>query len=228
MEGRARFGHVVVEIWSDVLCPWCYIGKRRFEKALAQFEHANELTVLYRSFELNPKAPREETHTLTRMLAEKYHISEADASAMNARVTTMAKAEGLDYRLDQARPSNSFDAHRIIHLALEIGLQAEMVERLYAAYFSEGQSVSERTSLLAMASEVGVRQEAAAEVLDSDRFSAQVREDEALAASLGIASVPFFVVDRSLGLAGAHEPDTLLQVLRQGWEQRAGAEASKR
>jgi predicted DsbA family dithiol-disulfide isomerase len=211
---------VILEIWSDVVCPWCYIGKRRLETALQRFEHTDSVEVVHRSFELNPAAPREASQTLTAMLAQKYRVSETDATAMNARVTTMAKTVGLDYRLELARPSNSFDAHRMIHLASEVGGSADMVERLFAAYFIEGRSISDRETLIEIGAGVGIPEATAAEVLDGNRLVEEVREDETLASSLGIASVPFFVMDRSFGLAGAHEPDTLLKALHQAWAQR--------
>src|SRR5579859_557657 len=126
-----------IEIWSDVVCPWCYIGKRRFEKALAQFPHRDAVSVTWRSCELDPDAPHSRQDTLTEMLAHKYGTTLEQAAKMNARVSALAAAEGLDYHLDQARPSNTFDAHRLLHLAAERGVQGAVKERLMHAYFTE-------------------------------------------------------------------------------------------
>lgn len=206
-----------VEIWSDVVCPWCYIGKRRFEGALARFEHRNEVEVVYRSFELNPGSERAEPGTLEERLSRKYGVSLEQARAMNVRVSDAAAGEGLEYHLDAARPGNTFDAHRLIHLAAAEGRQAEMKERLLAAYFTEGRAIGDRNALVALAAEVGIGPEAVRETLDSDAYAGDVRADEREAGALGITGVPFFVLDRRYGVSGAQPSDLLLRALQQAW-----------
>jgi len=145
-----------VEIWSDVVCPWCYIGKRRFEQALAQFPQRDDVNVVWRSFELDPDAPKSFPGTLNEMLARKMRTTPEQAAHMNARVSALAAEAGLDYHLDRARPSNTFDAHRLLHLALERGAQAHLKERLMRAYFTEGQRIGDHETLARLAAEVGL------------------------------------------------------------------------
>jgi predicted DsbA family dithiol-disulfide isomerase len=207
-----------VEIWSDIACPWCYIGKRRFEAALAGFEHRDDVTVTWRSFELDPTAPHEREGDLAELLARKYGMPLADARAKQQQMTEVAATEGAEFRFDLARSGSTFDAHRIVHLAAEHGLQDAMKERLLRAYFGEGKLVSDHETLAALAAEVGLPQDAVAETLGGDRYAEQVREEEQTAHQLGISAVPTFVVDRALAASGAHPPDALLNLLRQGWE----------
>lgn len=208
-----------VEIWSDVVCPWCYIGKRRFEAALARFPHAADVEVVYRSFELDPNAAARDGRPLDQRLAAKYGVPLEQARAMNARVTDAAAAEGLDYHLDQARPGNTLDAHRLIHFAASEGRQAEMKERLLAAYFSEGVPIGDRDQLIRLAGDAGLAPERARQVLDGGEFEAEVRADEREAAQLGITGVPFFVLDRRYGVSGAQPADLMLQALGQAWQE---------
>ena len=175
-----------VEIWSDVVCPWCYIGKRRIETALEGFEHRDEVEVQYRSFELNPDAPADEGGGLAERLASKYGVGLEQARAMNNRVTETAAKEGLKYNLDIARPGNTFDAHRLIHLAATEGRQAEMKERLMAAYFVEGKPIGDRATLVELAVEFGLNADRAQEVLASDEFASEVRAEEREADRFGI------------------------------------------
>ena len=205
-----------VEIWSDIACPWCYVGKRRFEAALAAYEHADEVTVTWRSFELDPHAPRERPHDGATHLAEKYGTSRAEAVAMQERMTQTAAREGLEFRFDIARGGNTFDAHRLVHLAATHELQDAMQERLMRAYLTEGQLIADHATLERLGSEVGLPADAVRDMLPSDRFAAQVRDDERTAARLGIRAVPFFVVDRAIGASGAHPPEALVELLRQG------------
>ena len=207
-----------VEIWSDVVCPWCYIGKRRFEAALDGFEHRDEVEVAWRSFQLDPTAPPQSPGNLADRLAQKYGVSREQAEAMNARVVTQAAGEGLDYRLDIARPGNTLDAHRLLHLADQSGLRAATKERFLAAYFSEGRAIGDRDTLVDLAAEVGVDRDRATEVLAGDEFTDSVRQDEREAAELGISGVPFFAIDRRYGISGAQPPELLLQALNLAWE----------
>ena len=206
-----------VEIWSDVVCPWCYIGKRRFEAALGRFAHRDDLSVVWRSFELDPSAPTRRTGDSAERLAAKYGMSRAQAVASQDRLTLMAAQEGLAFHFDQAQSGNTLDAHRLLHLAAERGLQDEVKERLFRAYFSEGEPIGERETLVRLAAEVGLSEAEADAVLGSDAYTAEVREEEHEATQLGINGVPFFVLDRRYGVSGAQPADVLLQALERAW-----------
>ena len=209
-----------VEIWSDIACPWCYIGKRRFEAALDRFEHRDQVNVVWRSFELDPEAPAERQGTLAEHLAGKYGMSVDQARASQAQLTETAAGEGLEFRFDRARGGNTFDGHRLIHLAAAHGLQDAMKERLLRAYFAEGELVSDRPTLVRLGTEVGVPADEIEQMLAGETDTSEVRDDERTAARLGISAVPTFVVDRALGASGAHPPEALLELLREGWAQR--------
>jgi predicted DsbA family dithiol-disulfide isomerase len=197
-----------VEIWSDVVCPWCYIGKRRFEAAVDQFPH--EVEVTWRSFELDPGAPPVREHTATEHLAAKYGMSREQAEASHAQMTALAAHEGLEYHFERARGGNSFDAHRLIHLATANGLQDEAMERVMRGYFTEGVPIGDREALIEIGAELGVDARAA---LESDEYAEAVREDEQLAQRIGIQGVPFFVLDRRYGVSGAQPAEILVQAL---------------
>jgi predicted DsbA family dithiol-disulfide isomerase len=216
---------VEVEIWSDIACPWCYIGKRRFEAALAEFEHRDELQVRWRSFELDPDAPAERTGDRAERLARKYGMTIERAREAERQLTEVAAAEGLSFRFDIARSGSTFDAHRLVHLAGEHGLQDAMKERLLRGYFSEGELMSDPETLVAAGVEVGLAEQEVRELLAGERFAADVRDDERTAGELGISAVPTFVIDRKLGVSGAQPPQALLELLRQGWAKRTPAPA---
>ena len=203
-----------VEIWSDVVCPWCYVGKRRFETALAAFEHRADVEVHWRSFELDPDAPAVREGDPVQGLADKYGMSRAQALAANARLTDMASAEGLDFYLDTARGGNTFDAHRLIHLAGEKGIQDAVKERFMRAYFTENEPVGDPETLTRLAVEAGLDETDVKTVLASGQYATNVIADEQQAAAYGISGVPFFVVDGRYGVSGAQSPDVLLQTLR--------------
>ena len=207
-----------VEIWSDVVCPWCYIGKRRFETALDRFEHRGDVEVEYRSFELNPNAQAQEPGNSEEALARKYGLSLEQARGLNARVVDAAAGEGLQYRLDIAKRGNTFDAHRLLHLAAAGGKQAALKERLMAAYFVEGRAIGDRDTLVELAGQVGLDPERARVALDSGEFADDVRADEREAAELGITGVPFFVINRRYGVSGAQSPEVIEKALGAGWE----------
>jgi predicted DsbA family dithiol-disulfide isomerase len=208
---------VHVEIWSDIACPWCYVGKRRFEAALAGFEHREDVRVTWRSFELDPSAPRERPHDGATHLAQKYGTSREQALAMHERMTAVAAGEGLDFRFDLARGGNTFDAHRLIHLGAERGVQDAVKERLFRAYLTEGERIGDPETLVRLGAEVGLDADEAREVLASDRFADEVRADERQAQAFGINGVPFFVIDRAYGVSGAQPAETLLEVLDTAW-----------
>lgn len=208
-----------VDIWSDVVCPWCYIGKRRFEAALARFEHRDEVTVTWRSFELDPSAPpsQDVAGTHIERIAAKYGRSVADAERMVEGVRAAAASEGLDFRYDRIRSGNSFDAHRLLHLARAHGRQDELKERLDHGTFTDGLPTSDHAALRAVAVEAGLPAEEVDAVLGSDRYADAVRADEAQAESYLISAVPFFVLGRKYGVAGAQSPDVLLAALERAW-----------
>jgi predicted DsbA family dithiol-disulfide isomerase len=218
---------VKVEIWSDVVCPWCHIGKRRFEAALARFPHRDAVEVEWKAFELDPGArsstagdPVSPTEYAER-LAGKYGTSVAGAQQMTDHMTQQAAGEGLDFRFDRAVRANTFDAHQVIRLAAERGLQDAVKERLLTAYFSEGEAVGDRETLVRLAADAGLDADEVRSVLEDQRYAGAVRADEADAASLGISGVPFFVVDRTYGVNGAQSADALLQVLERAWAESA-------
>jgi predicted DsbA family dithiol-disulfide isomerase len=212
-----------VDIWSDIACPWCYIGKRRFEQALAAFEHAEDVRVTWRSFELDPSAPAQREGDLAELLAAKYGMSVQRARAAQEQLTDTAAAEGLEFRFDIARSGLTFDGHRVIHLAATHGRGDAMKERLMRAYFTEGELIADHEALVRMAAEVGISKLETRSVLASTRYADEVRADEGIAQQLGIGAVPTFVVNRKLAMSGANPPDQLLALLRQGWEQDSAA-----
>jgi predicted DsbA family dithiol-disulfide isomerase len=214
-----------LEIWSDIACPWCYIGKRRLEAALENFEHADEVTITWRSFELDPNAPAERPGELAGHLASKYGMAIEQARQSQEGITATAAGEGLDFRLDVARSGNTFDGHRLVHLAAEHGLQAAMKERLMRAYFSEGQLISDPETLVALGIEIGLPESEVRELLAGERFADEVRADEQTAAGLGVSGVPTFIVDRKVGVTGAQPPELILEMLRQGWTRREAVAA---
>ena len=208
-----------VEIWSDVVCPWCYVGKRQFEEALGRFSHADQVSVSWRSFELDPTSPREVGMSMDRILERKYGMTAEQARAANERMTGLAADVGLEFHLDDVQAGNTFDAHRLIHLAARYGLADAMKERLFAAYFTEGLSIGDHPTLTRLAAEVGLDPDEVEATLHGDDFAADVREDEATAASLGVSGVPFFVIDGAYGVSGAQPADVLLGAMERAWSE---------
>jgi predicted DsbA family dithiol-disulfide isomerase len=192
-----------VEIWADLVCPWCYIGKRRLASALRGFAHGQETEVIWRSYQLDPDAPAIPTQSVNEMLANKYGVSLAEAAAKNAQVSELAARDGLEYHIDRARYTNSFSAHRLNHLAAAYKLQDEMGDRLFRFYFTEGGSLADTDALAGLASEVGLPAEKAREVLQSSARADEVGADIRQANRLDIRGVPFFLVDGKYGLSGA-------------------------
>jgi len=204
-----------IEIWSDVICPWCYIGKRRFEQALEQFGRKDDISVIWRSFELDPNAAQQYPGTLVERLARKYGVSLQEAKAMNARVTALAGEVGLEYRLDIARPGNTFDAHRLLHYANSRQLGDKAAERIMQAYFCESLPVGERAALARLAPQFGIAEAEALGILEGDAYADAVRADEARAAAFGITGVPFFVFDEMTGISGAQPTSVFVEALQQ-------------
>ena len=211
---------MLVEVWSDIVCPWCYIGKRRFEAALDQFEHANQVEVRWRSFELDPRAPFRRPKTMAAHLAAKYGMSLEQAEDRLGYMDEIAAAEGLQYDLARTQGGNTFDAHRLIHLGYtrDAGTGAAVKETLLYAYFTELQPISEPEVLVEVGAKCGLDPDDVAGLLGSDRFAEDVRRDEAEATSLGCTGVPFFVFDRAFAVPGAQEMDTFLITMRRAWD----------
>lgn len=207
-----------VEIWSDVVCPWCYVGKRRFEAALARFEHRDQVQVEWKSFELDRSATSVTTSgSYAERLSAKYGTDVAKAQEMLDQMTATAAVEGLDFHFERAVHAGTFDAHQVIHLAGLRGLQDAVKERLMLAYFTQGRDVGDRDELVSLAVEAGLDADEVRDALAAQTHATSVRADEAQAEAFGITGVPFFVVDRKYGVSGAQPADALLQVLERAW-----------
>jgi predicted DsbA family dithiol-disulfide isomerase len=211
---------MLVEIWSDIVCPWCYIGKRRFEAALSRFEHADEVEVRWRSFELDPNASAHRPGRMADHLAAKYGMTVEEAEQRLQGLNRLAAADGLSYDLARTKGGNTLAAHRLIHLAYEKDAEtgAALKEALLAAYFTDLRPVGDPDVLIEVAVEVGLDRDEVVAVLASDRYTAEVRRDEAEAATLGCTGVPFFVIDRAFAVPGAQDVDTFLISLQRAWE----------
>jgi predicted DsbA family dithiol-disulfide isomerase len=206
-----------VEIWSDVICPWCYIGKRRFEHALESFDHADEVEVVWRSYELDPRAPSRREGDPAERIARKYGLSIDQARAAQDRITRLAAAEGLDYHLDRAAGGNTLDAHRLIHLAQDQGKGDAMKERLLRAHLVEALPIGDPATLAELAGEAGVDPADAAALLAGDELVDAVRADERRAVELEVTGVPFFLFDGRMPIGGAQDPELFLRVLQRAW-----------
>ncbi|MFE1483893.1 DsbA family oxidoreductase [Streptomyces fimicarius] len=210
-----------VEIWSDIACPWCYIGKARFEKGLAEFAHRDEVEVVHRSFELDPGRAKGETEQVVDMLAAKYGRTREEAASMEVNVAANAQSEGLGYRTEGRDHGSTFDIHRLLHLAKARGRQDELLTLAYRANFAEERSVFDDEVLLALAVEAGLDgDEARAVLADPEAYADDVRTDEREAAELGANAVPFFVLDRRYGISGGQPSEVFVQALEQAWKDR--------
>lgn len=207
---------MLVEVWSDVVCPWCAIGRSRLGRALEGLtvdDEGEDLEVRWRSFELDPHRPATTDVSYVDMLARKYRTSTAQAQAMIDRMTAAGAAEGIDFRFDIARPGNTFDAHRLLHLAAERGVQQAVKDRFLAGYHGEGEPIADHGALTRMAVEAGLEEDEVTAVLAGDRHAEAVRADEAQAHEYGIGGVPFFVVDGAVGVSGAQPPEVLREAV---------------
>jgi predicted DsbA family dithiol-disulfide isomerase len=201
---------VRIEIWSDVVCPWCYIGKRRLERALDGFEHADEVEIVWRSFQLNPDAPQHAVPT-RQYLAARFG---PQASQMAERVAAIAKEEGLDFDNEHALTVNTFDVHRLLHLAHDEGGQDQAKERLLRAHFMEGADLSDPDTLVALMRDAGVSEDKTRAALSNpDEYAKDVERDIEEARMLGASGVPFFVIDRKYGISGAQPVEVFSQAL---------------
>lgn len=214
-----------IEIWSDYACPFCYMGKVRLEQALAQFPHASEVKVIFRSFELDPHVERDVGYDVYDMLSKKYGMTREQAIAMNERVAAQASELGLTYRFDTLILTNTFDAHRLTHWAASRGKQREMAERLFRAYFTDSLHLGNRETLARLAEEIGLSRDEAEKMLESGAFAEDVRREEREAATLGIRGVPFFLIDRKWAVSGAQPLEVFVNALNKGWNAHEQAEA---
>lgn len=212
-----------VDAWSDVVCPWCAIGKAHLEQALAGFEHADQVEVVWRSFELDPGAPAVREGSYDALLATKYGTSRAGGRAMVGRLGAAAERAGVQARFDLVRPTNTFDAHRLLHLAREHDRQEALQRRLMRAYLAEGELLSDHSTLARLAVEIGLEAAAVARVLASSELAEQVRADEAEAARREVTAVPTFLVDERFVIPGAQSADSMRATLRRAWHRRAAA-----
>jgi predicted DsbA family dithiol-disulfide isomerase len=208
---------VRIEIWSDVVCPWCYIGKRHLEEALAGFAHRDDVQVEYRSFELDPTAPEVPVETTVEALARKLGTDVPGARRMMTRADGAASAAGLEFHHADTPHARTVDAHRLLHLAKAQGLQAELKEALLAAYFSRGESMGDHAVLRRVAVETGLDPARVDEVLASGEYADAVAVDIAKARAYGAGGVPFYVVDERYGLSGAQPTEVFAQVLDRAW-----------
>lgn len=216
-----------VDIWSDVRCPFCYIGKRKFELALEQFAHKDQVVIEWHSFELDPGAVTDPSVNVYDYLAEKKGQSRDWAVEMHAHVTNTAAEVGLDFNFDKAVVANSFNAHRLIQLAKSEGLDNEIEEQLFIAHFISGKNIDDKAELLEIGLSAGLEKMAVERVLNSEDFTAEVRADEQIAQQIGINGVPFFIFDQKLAVSGAQTPDTFLGAMDQAWlKAEAAAEQS--
>jgi predicted DsbA family dithiol-disulfide isomerase len=209
-----------VEIWSDVVCPWCYVGKRRLESALATFPHADQVEIIYRSFELDPTAPKGAGQPVAEYLGKKYGGGRQAGEQMVARVAAVAAQEGLAFNYKSSIRANTTDAHRLLHLALEVGgprLQVELKERLFKAYFTDTLAVDDHLVLTDVAVAAGLPADRVARVLESGEFLGDVLADVSQARAYGANGVPFFVIDRKVGISGAQPAEVFSKALEQVW-----------
>jgi len=212
---------MIIDVWADVVCPWCFIGKRQLEKALASFEHRDHVTIRHRAFQLQPDI--KETVRTKDYLADKYLASPDQVTAMQANVCAIADGEGLCYNLDETLSGNTFDAHRLLLWAATIGKQDELLETLFSNYFEKSKGVFTHTDLVAAAITVGIDADKADDLLTSDLFADEVISDRNLAAQLGATGVPFFVFDMKFGISGAQPLEAFTQTLQSAWEQEVAA-----
>lgn len=208
-----------VEIWSDVMCPFCYIGKRKFELALSQFPYKDQVEVEWKSFQLNPAQKTQPGKSVTQYLAEIKGWTLSYAKQMNDYVTGLAKEVGLDYDFDKAVVANSFDAHRLLQLAKTKGKGDELEERLFKAYFTEGKNTADYDTLVNLAEEIGLDTKEVREVLSGTQFKEEVLKDIYEARQVGVSGVPFFVINQKYAVSGAQAPETFLKALKTSWEE---------
>jgi predicted DsbA family dithiol-disulfide isomerase len=206
-----------VEIWSDVVCPFCYLGKRKFENALAQFEYKDQVEVVWHSFQLDPDSHYQPGVTIADYLVKRKGYDVEDIKEMHSELKERGAAVGLVFNQEMAVPANTFDAHRLIHLAAAKGLQNEAEERLFKAYFTEGKNIEDKATLSTLAGEIGLATDDVARLLTSDQYTDEVKRDIHDSKSLGIRGVPFFLIDEKISVSGAQETNYFLRALTKAW-----------
>lgn len=209
-----------IDIWTDIVCPFCYLGRAHLEAALAGFEHRDEVELAWHSFELDRNAAAVSEGSLIDLVATKYGASREQMVTQHESMAAAARELGLEFNWQAAKPGNTFDAHRLVHLAAERGLDGAAHERLMRAYFAEGRAIGDRETLADVATEIGLDRDEVVAALESDDYGNHVRSDEATATMLGITGVPFFVFDRKYGVSGAQPVDVLAQALETAWSTR--------
>ena len=207
---------MIIDVWADVVCPWCFIGKRRLEKALASFERRDEITIRHRAFQLDPNAKG--TLPTKDLLASKYNASPSQVKEMQANVCAVADGEGLCYQLDETLSGNTFDAHRLLLWSATLGKQDELLEALFSAYFEKSRPIFSHADLVAVALTVGIDADVIDDILRSDQYADEVIADRNLATQLGANGVPFFVLDMKYGISGAQPLEAFTATLTQAWE----------
>ncbi|OGX78347.1 disulfide bond formation protein DsbA [Exiguobacterium sp. SH31] len=210
-----------IEVWSDYVCPFCYIGKRRLEEALEQFQHADKVEVEFKSFELDPNAPTNDSRSIYEVLAKKYSMPLEQAKTTTAQVAAQAQSVGLDYDFDNMVVTGTLDSHRLTHYAKTVGKEKELSEALLKAYFVEAKHIGDHDVLVEIATSVGLDADAVKNVLASDVYTEDVRAEERRASDLGITGVPFFVFDGKYGVSGAQPTEAFTQVLEKTWAESA-------
>jgi predicted DsbA family dithiol-disulfide isomerase len=220
---------MLVEIWSDVVCPWCYLGERRFTAALDQFPHAGDVEVRFRSFQLDPSAPTDHpgdgAPSHTERLAAKFGTDPGRIRQMHDDMTARGAADGIDFRFDDVRSANTVDAHRLLHLATELGVQPAVTERFFQAVFTDGEAMGDSDTLRRVAVDAGLPADQVDDVLAGDRYRDAVTADIEQARAYGISGVPYFVLDGRYGVSGAQSTEVLLGALEQAYDTRATATA---
>lgn len=208
-----------IEVWSDFVCPFCYIGKRRLEQALEEFGHQDKIDVSFKSFELQPHLPSDKNVSIHEMLAKKMNATPEQAKAMNQQVIASAATVGLDYQFDEMKQTNTLDAHRLVKYADSVGKGGELTERLLSAHFLESKFLGEDEALLDLAAEVGLNREEVSKILFSSDYLDAVRMDQQEGQQLGVQGVPFFVFNRKYAISGAQPHDAFVQTLKKVWEE---------
>jgi predicted DsbA family dithiol-disulfide isomerase len=212
-----------IDLWSDFACPWCALGVYRLDAALREFSHADEVTVVHRAFELDPRAPARRTQTMTEMLASKYGMSAAQIHAGHERLTSLGAEVGMEFNFDRAQMGNTFDAHRLAAAARGTVVESDLVKGLFGAYFTEGLLLSDHGVLAQIAAEAGMDPEVVAAVLADGIYASDVRSDEAAARERGITGVPHFVINGKWSVPGAQDTETLVLALNRAWERTEGS-----
>jgi predicted DsbA family dithiol-disulfide isomerase len=212
---------VRVDIWSDLVCPWCYLGKRRFETALAVFAHGDKVNVVHRSFQLDPSIPKGVTLRARDMLMRKYRMTEPQVVASQSQLEQLAAVEGLEYHLAESHTGNTMDAHRLVHFGREQGFQDAVIERLFRAHFTENRSLFDPASLATLGAESGLHGVEA--LLDSRRYEDDVIADHRQASDLGANGVPFFVLDGRYSVSGAQSVEVFADALARAWTARSSS-----